>query len=159
MFEIRLNAVRLATQVFGVLLLSSVIGCGYQKTERSISRENSHLRWLIRLYVQAGQQGHQPKNEQDLKQYIASMPADSRNRVLTTAGVRSTDELFVSERDKLPYVVIYGASPKGVAGVVIAFEQMGLDGQRYVGFSSGVVEIADQQRFEALVPSGAIGPN
>jgi hypothetical protein len=147
---------RLPHAAKSIILLLLAASCSSQTPERSISRENSHLRWMIRLYIQAGQRGRQPASEQELKKYINAMPADSRNRVLTTAGVRSADELFVSERDKLPYVVFYGSSPKGVASGVIAFEQIGLNGQRYVGFSTGVVEIADEQRFEALVPSAAM---
>jgi hypothetical protein len=83
------------------------------------------------------------------------MPAKSRKRVFTNAGISSAEELFVSERDGLPYVVFYDRTPAGVANGVIAFEQQGVDGLRYVGYSVGIVEEADEQRFDTLVPPTA----
>jgi hypothetical protein len=141
--------------VVSVLCLLLAVGCNSQNANSSLSRENSHMRWLIRLYVQAGQQGRQPKSEDELKQFIGGMPADSRERVFKNAGVSSADELFVSERDGLPYSVFYGRPPDGVAKGVIAFEQQGVGGQRYIGYSIGIVEEVDEQRFDTIVPPAA----
>jgi hypothetical protein len=150
--------IRLRHAAVLLLCLQFAIGCTSQKAASGLSRENSHLRWLIRLYIQAGQQGRQPKSEKELKQFIAGMPADFRERVLSSAGVSSVDDLFVSERDRLPYVVFYDRAPAGVTSGVIAFEQQGVDDRRYVGYSIGIVEEADEERFNSIVPPAARTP-
>ena len=70
---------------------------------------------------------------------------------LDVFGVSSTDELFISERDEQPLVIIYGKTPTGVAPGVVAYEKLGVDGVRQVGFKIGQVEEADAARFAELV--------
>ena len=126
---------------------------------RDISK--SHLRTLASLYTRySAELRGRPATEAGFKEFIAkTMPADR----LEAANVKTVDELFVSERDNKPYVVLYGAAPaagppagatKGGAPVfpVCAYEQEGKDGKRLVAAVSGKVEEVDEARFKQLVP-------
>jgi hypothetical protein len=66
--------------------------------------------------------------------------------------------LFISDRDSKSYRIFYGPPPEGVASGIVAFEQEGVDGHRYIGYSLGMVEEADEARFNKLVPPNARGP-
>jgi len=63
--------------------------------------------------------------------------------------------MFVSSRYKKPYMVIYGpTSGEGPAGQpVIAYEQEGMNGKRFVASKMGAVEEVDEARFRKMVPS------
>jgi hypothetical protein len=110
------------------------------------------LHWLLRLYTHARQKGKTPNSEQEFKQFIASIGTVLADRTRAGANITSTDELFISERDGQPYIVFYGTRPKGVGNDVLAFEQLGVGGKRYVGYGLGFVEELDEQRFSELVP-------
>jgi hypothetical protein len=45
-----------------------------------------------------------------------------------------------------------------VASGVVGFEQQGAGGRRFVGFTLGMVEEVDEQRFNTLVPASARKP-
>lgn len=143
----------MTSKILGALSLALLVGCSSAESKQSLDRESSHLRWLVRLYVAASQHNGPPKNEAELKQAIAGMDAGMLDRALAGAKVESADELFVSERDGLPYVILYGKRPRGANGGIVGYEQQGIDGSRYVGYTLGMVEEADQQQFEKLVPS------
>lgn len=134
-----------------------LLGCTSQDTKQVGEIESSNLRWLLRLYALTGHKNGAPKSEKQFKEAIAALDAATRDRVLAGAGVQSADELFVSERDGQPFVVFYQAPP-GVARGLFAFEQQGTNGVRYVGYSLGIVEEADEQRFNELVPAAARKP-
>lgn len=139
----------------GLLLLATVlVGCTSQEVKRTQEAENSHLRWLLRLYALASDQaqGRPPKSEESFKQFISGMDAGARDRLLAGAGVSSTDELFVSERDGQPYVIIYGKPARKMDGGIVAYEQQGVNGLRFVGRRVGAVEEVDDQQFKVMVP-------
>jgi hypothetical protein len=135
-----------------ILLPLLAVGCTSQNASRSVSREDSRLRWMLKLYLHASQQGRAPESEVEFKKFIAEFDSAMRDRTLAGAGVDTIDELFVSERDGLPYAVIYGEPPKGIAPGLAAYEQQGVDGRRYVGYALGIIEEVDEQRFDTLVP-------
>lgn len=113
-----------------------------------MQEETSHLRLLTNLYVKAARElGRTPKNEQELKDAISKLDVS-----LERMNVASIDELFVSERDGQPFVIVFGRSPQGV----VAYEQTGADGVRQVGFKLGNIEEADEARFRELVPTAAV---
>ena len=140
------------SSIIGALMLATLVGCGSPEKTQSVERETSHLRWLIRLYTHARQRGQAPQSEQEFKQFMQSMDRAALDRTLAAAHVTSIDELFISERDGLPYVIFYGQRPTGVANDLVAFEQTGVGGTRYVGYGLGIVEEVDEQRFKELVP-------
>jgi hypothetical protein len=80
--------------------------------------------------------------------------------VLKSLNVSSIEELFVSPRDGKPYKILYGEAAKkapsgGPAGApVIAYEQQGQGGRRWVASAMGAIEEVDEARLKQLVPGG-----
>lgn len=129
------------------LLLAAVVGCdGAASVKRD--KEISHVGAVTTLYFRAKSTlGKPPASEQEFKEVIAQDNVDPG-----VLGVDSVDELFVSDRDGQPLVVDYGqTSPQGV----VVYEQVGKDGVRLVGFTSGQIEEADAAKFAQLVPKPA----
>jgi len=78
----------------------------------------------------------------------------------TLTANRDADSLFISPRDGKPYVVLYGRSkgPPGPGGApVVAYEQEGRGGRRFVASSMGAIEEVDDAAFRRMVPA-ATGP-
>ncbi|MFW5693154.1 MAG: hypothetical protein ACOCWL_02965 [Thermoguttaceae bacterium] len=135
------------------------LGCGRSRRQAA-AREESRLKPLAVLYGQftGRNRGNPPANDAQFKEFIRSHDAEQ----LASLGVDDVDELFVSERDGEPYVVLYGdaaqGNPPGPAGApVVAYEQEGVRGKRFVASSMGAVEEVDEARFRELVP-GASAP-
>ncbi|HEX6961513.1 MAG TPA: hypothetical protein VF175_06575 [Lacipirellula sp.] len=96
------------------------------------------------------QTGRPPADEAQFKSFISQNGA-----ILERMGVASADDLFVSERDSQPFVVIYGKHPQGMATTVVAYESQGVDGKRLIGHSTRMIEEVDEARFRELVPVAA----
>ena len=132
-----------------VAAVGGLSGCGGGGTAASGSHV-PRLRMLVSLHTMARTTtGRPPASEEDFKKFVAANGAP----VVARAGVASADELFVSERDGQPFVIVYGARPKGMHSDVVAYEQQGVDGKRQVGFGVGMVETVDDARFNELVPN------
>jgi hypothetical protein len=122
---------------------------------QSAEREQSNLKPLAVFYGQyLGQHRSQlPPNEQEFKKFLNSLAKDR----LTSMQVKSVDEMFVSPRDGKPYVVLYGTASKTSAGLpfttVVAYEQEGKGGKRFIARMSGAVEEVDEANFKQLVPN------
>ena len=74
---------------------------------------------------------------------------------LTALQRTDVESLFVSPRDGQPYVVRYGlkfGGPSPGGSPVVAYEQTGVGGYRYVAFAVGGAEQVDEKRFRELVP-------
>jgi len=133
------------------LLWVLAIGCGTQR--ESQEREESNLKPLAIFYGQftGRHRGQPPASEAEFKEFVRSLPGDR----LAGFNVSDPESLFISSRDGQPYVVIYGASngPPGPGGSpVVAYEQTGKGGKRFVASSLGAVEEVDETRFKELVP-------
>jgi hypothetical protein len=132
-------------------LLVALSGCGSEK--QSEEREQSNLKPLAVLYGQftAQHRGQAPSNEDEFKKFIQALPPEK----LASFKVANVDILLVSARDQKPYVVVYGPAPSAGSSPtnrVIAYEQTGVGGKRFVAFSVGKIEEVDQARFKELVP-------
>ncbi len=126
-----------------------LVGCG--GSGGTAAKSVPHVRLVTALYFQANSKlGKNPANEEEFKQAI-----DSANVDWSTLGVSGADELFVSDRDGKPLVIVYGPPPQGRPFSVVAYEQEGLDGVRLVGSSDGQVKEADAAAFAKLVPQPA----
>lgn len=143
--------------VFGAL---GTLGCGGAQ-EQARRQEESRLKPLAIFYGQfTGQhRGKPPTSEAEFKEFIRTQGAEQ----LASFQVNNLETLFVSERDEKPYVVLYGEasknSPPGPAGApVVAYEQQGVGGRRFVASSMGAVEEVDEARFKQLVPMAAATP-
>lgn len=132
----------------GLLIsLLLLLGCRGAQTETARKQETSHLRSLVTLHnFAASKLGHRPATEAEFKKFIAN----NAKPMLDTLKISSPDELFVSERDGQPFVVIYGKPPAGAGADLIAYEQTGVAGKRFAGFSLGNIEEVDEQRFAEL---------
>jgi hypothetical protein len=127
-------------------------GCGSH--QKSAPREQSGLKKLALVYGRflSQSRGQPPANEAEFKKFAQSLrPVD-----LKAFNIDDIEQVFISERDGKPYVVIYGKpqGPPGPGGSpVIAYEQEGKAGKRWVASVVGAVEEVDEARFQQLVPT------
>lgn len=125
-------------------------GCG--SNAHKVEQETSNLKPLMVLYGRyIGQhRGQPPPNETAFKEFIKSVGLAE-----LPGGAKDVDSLFISTRDNQPYVIIYGP-PKGGTGPggqpVVAYEQTGVSGHRFVASLLGAVEEVDDTKFRQLVP-------
>jgi hypothetical protein len=145
-----------ARSAAGLLLTVVMLGCSASQ-EGSREQMQSNLRPLASIYgkFMAQHQGKPPANETEFNAYVASLGV----KQLAALGIDDPEKLFVSPRDHQPYIVLYGPGvlkgPPGPAGMpVVAYEQVGVGGKRFVASSYGAVEAVDEARFRALVPGG-----
>jgi hypothetical protein len=134
------------------VLLCAIAGCAAQ--EGAMTRaEFPRLPVLVSMHgMMEASTGRLPANEKEFKRFIV----EKGTHLLERAGVASVDELFISERDGQPFVVIYGKYPPGMASKIVAYEQDGVVGKRQVGYSAGAVELIDEMYFRELVPASAV---
>lgn len=129
-----------ALLLLGITLLT---GCG-QST--SADPTYSNLATIAIFYAQyRGQnRGGYPKDEQTLKEFIKA----------TGKGVTDVDELFVSERDKQPYVLMFGKNIiRDADGVeYVGYESEGMQGKRLVAQAGGFVVEMTEDEFQAKFP-------
>jgi len=127
-------------------------GCGSRK--KSLAREQSGIKKLALVYGRflSQHRGRPPANEAEFKKYVQSLsPTD-----LASFGSDDSSRIFISNRDDKPYVIIYGKphGPPGPGGSpVIAYEQEGKEGTRWVASALGAVEEVDEARFRQLTPT------
>lgn len=139
----------------GLCLL--VAGCGGSVEQQQ--EEESSLRALAVTYgrYMAQHRGAPPADEAEFKKFVeAQRPED-----LAALGVSDPSKIWISSRDKQPYVMLYGAvtGPPGPAGKpVIAYEAKGVGGKRQVASELGAVEEVNEARFRELVPAAAAAP-
>jgi hypothetical protein len=132
----------------GLLLLlvslAASIGCG-AKSREAFNKQTSHVHAIAAQYVRASSKLHHlPQNEVEFKRALADL-----NVPLQALKVNSIDELFISERDGEPLVVVYGTPPKN--SDVVVYEKTGIDGKRYVGHMSGMIEeLGDEELRKAV---------
>ncbi len=129
--------------------LSSVPGCGSKPPPQP--KVAAHLQTLAVLYGSyRGGKGQSPPDLAAFKKYIESLPTD---RLMGNTA----EELFISPRDKQPYVVIYNVKPTGMPGgtdpvPLVAYEQTGVDGKRYIADVMVGVKEVDESPFQTLLP-------
>ncbi len=70
--------------------------------------------------------------------------------MMSNLDIANVDQLFLSERDQQPYVVLYGKRPAN-ANDLVAYEQTGVGGKRLVGYSIGLIAEVDEAQFQELV--------
>lgn len=137
------------------LLLVLAAGCGGKQQHRFSPTEGR----LSKLGLSYGQftgvnEGRPPRDVNELRRYVAKSTSDKQ---LAAMNVANADELFTSERDGKPFMMVplKRLPPPSDEGqpVVVFYEQAGEDGNRFVAFMGGGVEEVDAERFKTLVPS------
>lgn len=131
-------------------LVLSLAGCS--NSAKEAAQESSNIKPLAIFYGQyvGRHQGQPPPNEAEFKTFVKENQA-----LITGLNIADADALFISSRDKKPYVVIYGVAsgPPGPGSQpVVIYEQEGVDGKRYVASSLGAVEEVDEAKFRQYVP-------
>lgn len=138
-------------QLAVLLAVALASGCGGSGTSPTREKEISHVGAITTLFFRATSAlAKPPANEQEFKEAIARDNVDPG-----VLGVGSVDELFTSDRDGKPLIILYGPAPKGVAAGIVVYEQEGLNGVRLVGSSNGQIQEADAATFAKLVPQPA----
>ena len=143
--------------LFLLVIIPLSLGCSAgKKASDNMAKEQSRLKMLANYYTSFVSQnmGRVPPNEQIFKQFVQKkLP----NRQPDQQKV-SLEEIFISERDQKPFVVLYGPAAQsgprnGPAGMpVVMYEQDGVGGRRLVASSMGAVEEVDEEEFQKLVP-------
>ncbi|MCU0877742.1 MAG: hypothetical protein MUF06_08175 [Pirellulaceae bacterium] len=135
---------------FALAAVALAAGCG---NPEKVAQESSNLKPLVVLYGQfIGQhRGKPPADEAEFKAFVQKVDPER----LKSFQVTDVDSMFISSRDNQPYVVRYGKleGPAGPAGQpVVAYEQTGVDGKRYVASAIGAIEEVDEETFRKMVP-------
>jgi hypothetical protein len=131
-------------------LLAVAGGCTRNASQATESSNMKPLAVAYGRYIST-HKGQPPASEAEFKTYLKSLPPES----LQSFNVTDMESLLVSTRDKKPYVIRYGkpSGPAGPGGMpVIAYEQEGVEGKRYIATMVGAVEEVDEARFRELVP-------
>ena len=133
-------------------LVLAVIAGGCTRNA-SQATESSNMKPLAVAYGRyiSSHKGQPPANEGEFKTYLKTLSPES----LQSFKVTDVESLLVSTRDNKPYVIRYGkvTGPAGPGGMpVVAYEQEGVNGKRYIATMVGAVEEVDEARFRELVP-------
>jgi hypothetical protein len=131
--------------------LSFASGCS---ENQSAEREQSNLKPLSVFYGQylGMHRGQPPASEQEFKQFLQTISKDR----LASMQVKSIDELLISSRDGKPYVILYAPPSKTgkelPSTTVVAYEQEGKGGKRFIARMLGAIEELDEAKFKEAVP-------
>ena len=100
----------------------------------------------------AAAKGGGPPNEEEIKKHLRRV----EKFVLQGNGVdpNAIDATFVSERDKEPFVVLYGVGISQISGTsapVVAYEKTGVGGKRLVAFANTKLDHVDEAKLQELI--------
>jgi hypothetical protein len=136
------------TFVVTAFFFSSLLLIGCSATEKPTPTE-SRLVVVGEMYEQfrRDHRGQVPQDEAEFRQFIQ----DKGDYVLEQAQANSIDELFVSERDGQPLVVLYGKKAKWLDGFrLVVHEATGVNNQIMVGYMSGESELISAELFKSI---------
>lgn len=125
------------------------VGCGNSTTSVNEERLGSNLSELAVWYHRfvSTHSGRPPGDEENFKKFIQAYGFQAD----TGRGINTVDDLFMSPRDQKPYIVVYGKQGSFVPDI-IAYEQDGVDGRRWLASSMTTVAEVDSEKFRKLVP-------
>jgi hypothetical protein len=86
-----------------------------------------------------------------LKEYVRAAPHQSLPLDIDPAN---REAVFVSDRDQQPFVIVPGASIRGMTGTeapLVAYEQTGVGGRRLVAYANSKVEEVSDDRLQELL--------
>jgi len=138
------------------ILFCLLCGCSGASREASRAQEASSLKPIAIYYGSfvGRHRGQAPKNEDEFKAYLREK--ENAESLQAAFHVTDIDNLFVSPRDKKPYVIYYGEIPtsSGPGGApVIAYEKEGVEGKRFVASAVGAVQEVTEEAFRKMVPN------
>lgn len=141
-----------------LLFLGAVVFClaivwWRHSPKKEIFIQQTNIAQFSRLYQNyvRSHRGQPPKSEHDLKTYAQSLSPES----LQSLGIFDVEGCFLSSRDHQPYLFVPPAAQgKNGPGLqpVVAYEQRGVQGKRYVVSAVGAAEEIDEAKFKEWVP-------
>src|SRR5262245_38578597 len=111
---------RTVLYLIGLLMGTAPTGCAPKPNIILTPKATHNIHYVVTGYVEAESRlGHPPKNAEELKPFLKIFG--------------DPDEVLVSPNDGLPFVVRYGTKVTNINGFpIVAYEQKGQDGKRYV---------------------------
>ena len=126
---------------FAATIFAAAFFCSGCDFSEPVEPTESRIRVLADEYMRFCNQhaGKGPKNEAEFKSFLEEKAGEE---ALKRAGVETIDELFVSERDEKPLVVLYGKDTiwRDFLEIVV-HETEGRHGQVMVGYRVGDAEL------------------
>jgi ABC-type sulfate transport system substrate-binding protein len=91
-----------------------------------------------------------PPNEQALRDHAKQLTEQQLDEMLIG---RDLESIFVSERDKEPFQIVFGQmlNPGGDS-VAVIYEKTGANGTKYVALSIGYAEEYDEETLRQYLP-------
>lgn len=125
---------------FGILAFiasAGLIGCSSKKSQRTEEPGVTNLRKIGQAYDYFTQEKHRaPQNDEELKPMFKELNDNT-----------DPDDILRSKRDGQPFVIYYGPKMDSDArDIILAHEQDGADGKRYVLTQDRMVrEMSDEE--------------
>ena len=123
-----------------------------------MAQEQSSLAWLGAMYgMYLGQhQGQAPKTIDDLRKFVEKKTSADQ---LARLGAANVNDLFVSQRDGKPFVMVSYKKPpsmeeEGLPPVVL-YEAEGENGKKAVAFLGAGTRTVDDNELQKLLPADA----
>jgi hypothetical protein len=144
------------------LLLPGFTGCGSGNTPQAALRDanRTNMQKLANLYsmYQVQHQFKGPPSEEVFREFIGQLDEGTQSKMGVDS--RGLDKLFISERDREPFLIRYGvpSGPRGSKEPVV-FELTGKRGQRMVGFLNMVQREVDPEEYQQLWRAEAKAPS
>jgi hypothetical protein len=130
-----------------LLFVAAATGCNEQGGGRRLHESNLRLVAVVYNQYLAAHDGEAPSDADDFRAYVESLGPG----LLQRAGLSGLDELFISQRDGRPFAVKYQDASWPLEGV-IAYEQVGASGTRYIAADlGGVTEVPEAEFLSQLV--------
>lgn len=139
---------RILLLALSVALLGLQAGCGDPLKNAFSQHYKANIHRLAGLYqmYQMTNDGIGPDGEEAFREYVASVPEDFLDKI--GANPEKRDQLFVSERDKKPFHIVYSVEANYRQPAPIVFEQEGKDGKRWIGFTAGSCQEFSTEDYE-----------
>jgi len=125
-------------------------GAGKKKKPQSESEKNLQALAVYYGRFMSQNRGQGPPNEEAFKKFVKSRPPAELESFGFNA--ETVDRMFVSPRDHAPYAIAYKVAsgvprPDG-SGVMVIWEQTGVNGKRYAADAVGRIDEIDDATFQ-----------
>ena len=138
--------------IIALAMTTAFAGCGGPDPLKSPTAER--LKSLATVYLNyAASKGSGPPSEDSFRKYIRSL--DGIVLQMNHIDLARIDEMFISDRDREPFVVLYGVGISQISGKsapLVAYEKTGVGGKRLVAFANTKLEYVDEARLKELLP-------
>ncbi len=144
------RAVAYLAIVFGIGGLFFQPGCGSQKVLPP-PQQRQHIQEIFHFYLvhKMRNQSTFPTDAEALKTWAVAQ-SDTEKEMFVRMGIGGKEEsAFISPRDQQPYLVQKIPTGDPMFGAVVALEQEGVDGKRFVVFDSGRAEEIEEQQIKS----------